>query len=524
MKVALAQMNYTIGDFDANKAKIIDCVNRGKAQGVDLLVFGEQAISGAPAYDLLNKVSFLNLCEEALAEVASHCDNISVLVGMPTHGMNNKTISVAALIEDRKVKQYIGKKTIDSRDELAHLSPAQGCECIKIRGTKVAVVVGSDIKTEHAYGDYVDMIVNLNNTQYKRGCIEHRYNFYSKLAFRTGKTIVFVNNVGGQTDVIYDGSSAIFNSRGKALALLKSFEEDFQIIDLDANPPSCKIPEQNKTVNVYHAIKLGLGDYFRKNGFHTACIGLSGGIDSAVVTALAVEVLGAEQVHVLLMPSQFTSDHSVNDARMLAEKLGVHYQIVPITETFATLEQAFAPVFGELPFDVAEENMQARLRGVMLMALSNKFGHILLNTSNKSEGAVGYGTLYGDCVGAISIIGDLYKSEVYDLARHINRNGEIIPFNTIQKAPSAELRPDQKDSDTLPPYDILDAILYRMLEEGQSREEIINAGFNEKDVYRIYGMVIRNEYKRYQFCPMLRLSSRVFGKDRIMPLTNHYGC
>ena len=226
----------------------------------------------------------------------------------------------------------------------------------------------------------------------------------------------------------------------------------------------------------------------------------------------------------MLLPSQFSSDHSVDDARILAENLGARYQIVPITQTFATLTQTLGPIFGELPFDVTEENMQARLRGMMLMALSNKFGHILLNTSNKSESAVGYGTLYGDSVGAISIIGDLYKSEVYDLARYINRNGEIIPSNTILKAPSAELRPNQKDSDTLLPYDILDAILYRMLEEGQSREEIINAGFDEEDVYHVYGMVIRNEHKRYQFCPVLRLSSCVLGKNRIMPLTSRYGC
>ena len=426
MKIALAQMNYTIGDFEANKMKIIGCVNQAKAQGVDLLVFSEQAVSGAPAYDLLNKVSFLDLCEDSLVEIASYCDNISVLVGMPAQSTNNKTISVAALIEDRKIKRYVGKKTIDSRDELFHLSPSKGCEYIKIRGTKVAVVVGSDIKTEQEYGDYADIIVNLCNSHYMRGCIENRYDFYRRLAFMTGKTVVYVNNVGGQTDVIYDGSSAVFNSRGEALALLKSFEEDFQVIDLNADVPPCKIPEQNKTINVYRAIKLGLGDFFRKNGFLSACIGLSGGIDSAVVAALAAEGLGPENVHVLLMPSQFSSDHSVDDARILAENLGARYQIVPITQTFATLTQTLGPIFGELPFDVTEENMQARLRGMMLMALSNKFGHILLNTSNKSESAVGYGTLYGDSVGAISIIGDLYKSEVYDLARYINRLSDAV--------------------------------------------------------------------------------------------------
>lgn len=523
MKIALAQLNYTIGDFDSNKKKIIECIGRAKSQSAQLVVFGEQAISGAPAYDLLNKVSFLDLCEDALKEIAEHCDDISVLVGLPVQ-IANKTVSVAALIENRKIKRYIGKETVVLRDEMCHISPSKGCEYIKIQGTKIAVVVGDDIRTEQQYGEYADIIVNLTNNPYARGIVEKRYSFIRQLAFMTGKPIVMVNNVGGQTDIVYDGSSAIFNSRGEAVALLKSFEEDFQIVDLGGDLPPLEIPEQNKTINVYRAIKLGLRDFFEKNGFKTACLGLSGGIDSAVVVSLAAEVLGPENVRVLLMPSQFSSDHSVEDARELAENLGVDYQIVPINETFAALTTTLGPVFGELPFNVAEENMQARIRSMMMMAISNKFGNILLATSNKSEIAVGYGTLYGDTVGALSIIGDLYKSEVYDLARHINRKREIIPLNTIMKAPSAELRLEQKDSDSLPPYDILDAILYRMIEEGQSREEIINAGFDEEVVYKVYNMVVRSEFKRYQGCPTLRLSTRPLQTGRKMPLTNKYGC
>lgn len=523
MKIALAQMNYTVGDFEANKMKIIDCIQQAKVQGVDLVVFSEQAISGAPAYDLLNKVSFLDLCEESLVEIASCCDNISVLVGLPCQNKDNKTISVAALIEDRRIKRYIGKKTVDSRDELFHLSPSEGCEYIKIGGKKVAVVVGSDIKTEQQYGDYADIIVNLCNSHYMRGCIEKRYDFYRKLAYTKAKPVIYVNNIDAQTDVIYDGSSAAFNNRGECIALLKSFEEDFQVVDLDAEIAPCKIPEQNKTINVYRAIKLGLSDFFAKNGYTGACVGLTGGVDSAVVAALATEVLGKENVHTLLMPSQFSSDHSVEDARAMAENLGMNYQIVPITNIFALFTQTISPIFGELPFDLAEDNIQSRLRGTMLMALANKFGYILLNTSNKSEYAVGNSTLYGDSAGILSVIGDLYKSEVYDLARYINRNGEIIPRNTLSKAPTSELHPNHPDANLLPAYDILDAILYRMLEEGQSREEIINAGFDEEDVYRIYGLLIRNEHKRYQSCPVLRLSSCVLGKNRIMPLTSHYG-
>lgn len=522
MKIALSQLNYTIGDFESNKFKIISAINKAKAQGAKLIVFSEQAISGTPAYDLLNKVNFLELCEDALVEIASYCDNISVLVGLPAQ-CANKTISVAALIENRKIIRYIGKKNINLRDEKCHISPSKGCEYVQIQGVKVAVIVGSDVRTEQEYGEYADIIINLATSPYSRGVVERRYDFYRKLAFMTGKPVAYVNNVGAHTDIVFDGSSAIFNSRGEALALLSSFEEDLQCVDFMADVKPIEIPYQNKTVNVYRAIKLGLGDYFSKNGFKTACVGLSGGIDSAVVLALAAEVLGAENLRVFMMPSQFSSDHSVDDALALVEKLGVKYDIVPITGTFNNITELLKPVFGDRPFDVTEENIQSRLRGLLMMALSNKFGNVVLNTSNKSEQAVGYGTLYGDTIGSLSIIGDLYKSEVFDLARYINRSEVIIPVNTIEKAPSAELRPEQKDSDSLPPYDILDAILYRMIEEGQSREEIINAGFDEEQVYKVYNMVIKNEYKRYQLCPVLRMSTCTFGKDRIMPLTSKYG-
>lgn len=522
MKVALAQLNYTIGDLENNTAKIIDCIDKAKAQEADLIVFGEQAVSGAPAYDLLNKVSFLMLCEEALRKIAKHCVGISALVGMPAQ-LATKTISVAALLENGKIQRYIGKKNINRRDEKYFISPSKGCEYVKIGRTKVAVVLGEDIRTESEYGQYADVIVNMSNSQYSRGIIEKRYDYYRQVAFMTGKTVIFINNIGGQTDAIYDGSSIVFNRRGEAISILKNFEEDFVVVDLDKEETPLKIAYQNKTVNVYRAIKLGLGDYFRKNGFKTACLGLSGGIDSAVVVALAAEVLGPENVNVLMMPSQFSSDHSVDDSLALIENLGIKGNIVSIQSVYETVNKSLKPLFGDLPFDVTEENIQSRIRGLFVMAYSNKFGNIVLNTSNKSECAVGYGTMYGDMIGALSILGDLYKTEVYDLARYINRGEEIIPRNIIDKEPSAELRPDHKDVDSLPPYDILDAILYRMIEEGQSREEIINAGFDEADVYKIYNLVLNSEYKRRQACPTLRLSTCTFGKGRIMPLTNKYG-
>ncbi len=522
MKIALAQLNYTIGDFIENKSKIINSINEAKKQNADLVVFGEQAISGAPAYDLLKKVDFLDLCEETLVDIAKNCGDITAIIGLPASN-NSKTISVAAIIQNQKVRRYVGKQNIISRNELFHIQPSQGCEYINIGEKRIAIVVGEDIRQEQEDGERADLIINIHNSAYARSVIERRYEFFQQLSYCTGKPIVFVNNVGGSTDVVYDGSSAVFNSRGEAVCLLKSFEEDFMVVDVDADLPAIELKYQNKTSNVYNAIKLGLGDYFRKNGFQRACIGISGGIDSAVVTSLAAEVLGKENVFGVMMPSQYSTGHSVDDATMLAKNLGIKTALVPIAPTFNSLQESMKPVFEDRPFDVTEENMQARIRGTIMMSVANKFGSIMLNTSNKSEGAVGYGTLYGDDIGAISIIGDLYKTEVYDLARHINRNGEIIPSNSINKAPSAELRPGQKDSDSIPDYDILDAILFRMIEEGQSREEIISAGFDEEQVYHVYNLILKNEFKRYQFCPTLSMSTCSFGQDRIMPLTSKYG-
>ena len=490
MRIAIAQLNYTIGAFENNKLKIMDAVQRAKADGADLVVFAEQSISGAPAYDLLNKVNFLDLCEEALVEIAACCDGISALVGLPVQE-GRWTVSAAAFIQNRKIVGYITRKHILQRDDATFLYPGRGREFIQVAGRKIAVVVGEDIMHPDECSGCADAVINIGSSN---------------------------------TDVIYDGSSAVFSAEGKPLALLAGFEEDYRVVELGGVHEPMEVPYQDKTRNVYRAIKLGLADFFRKNGYSRACLGLSGGIDSAVVAALAVEVLGAENVRVLLMPSQFSSDHSVEDAMQMVRTLGMQYDIVPITDIYRSVVDSMNPVFGEdTEFGVTEENIQARIRGVLLMALSNKFGHILLNTSNKSELALGWGTLYGDHTGMLSVIGDVYKSEVFDIARYINRNGEVIPENILLKAPSAELRPEQKDTDYLPPYDITDSVIYRMIEEGQSREEIINAGFDAEVVHKIYAMILRNEQKRKQFCPTLRVSTCPFGVLRVMPITSKYG-
>ncbi len=524
MKIAVAQLNYTIGDFEGNKAKIVASVERAKGDGADLVVFCEEAVSGAFAYDLLNKVTFLELCEDVLEEVALHCDTIAALVGTPI-ASDRTTVSAAALLRNGRIERYIGRHTVTGRDDVGHLRPGKGGECVDIAGKRVAVLVGEDVFAGNSskYGNQADVIVSLITDAYKRHNIDNRYNFYRKLSYMSGIPVVYANMVGGNTDVVFDGSSAVFNGQGHALRLLKSFDEDYAVVDLDAPNEPVEIPYISKNPTIYNAIKLGLKDFFAKNGFKTACIGLSGGIDSAVVAAIAVDALGVENVRALMLPSQFSSDHSVEDAVLMAERLGMQYNVVPITEAYKTITDSMKPVIGGLPFDVTEENIQSRIRCVMLMALSNKYGCVLLNTTNKSEEAVGYGTLYGDCVGVISVLGDLYKREVFELARYLNRDTEVIPENILVKEPSAELRPEQKDTDFLPPYDVVDAILFRMFEEGQHREEIVNAGFEANVVYKIHAMVMKNEQKRYQFCPVLRMSICPLGKGRVMPLTSKYG-
>ncbi|MCD7963999.1 MAG: NAD+ synthase [Rikenellaceae bacterium] len=523
MKIAIAQLNYTIGDFEGNKEKIICHIRKARKDGAKVVMFSEQAISGRPAYDLLNDIVFLEKCNETLSEIAKESSDITTIIGLPLQ-IDNSTISAAAIIHNGKISRFIGKQNVISRDESYHLARSHGYEFVRVEGRNIAVVLGSDIYSEHDFGNDVDVIVRLKSTRYSRGIIEKRYDFYSKIAYKTNSNVIAVNQLGGQTDIVYDGSSFVFNRKGEAVALLKSFEEDYAVFEVDSDMPALRIPEQDKARNVYRAIKLGLKDYFVKNGFKKACLGLSGGIDSAVVCALAAEVLGPENIHVLMMPSQYSSDHSVEDAVKLAETLGIKYDIVPIPGIFDSVNNSLTEVFSGVDQDVTEENIQSRIRGVLIMALSNKYGYIVLNTSNKSECAVGYGTMYGDTVGALSILGDLYKTEVYELARHINRKGEIIPQNTINKEPSAELRPDHKDSDSLPLYDILDAILYRLIEENQTIEEITTAGFENDTVHKVFRMLMANEYKRYQFCPVLRLSTCTLGTDRILPLTYNHSC
>ena len=526
MKIALAQLNYTIGDIDANVAKIIDAVRKAECEGADLVLFAEYAVSGTPAYSLLRKTTFLTLCEEALETIAEACTRVTAIVGSPVL-TERGAVSAAAVLRDGRVDQIVEKQYVTARREMGFIVEGEGYKTINICGRNIAVMVGNDLAHLSEIDSKAHFVVNVNSRRYGKGLLSRRLEMLRRLAYTEERNIIIINQVGGSGDLVYDGTSGIMNKRGEVELFMKSFEEDFVIFDTLAEHNPIKVPytTYNDRVRlVYQAACLGLRDYFQKNGYKKACVGLSGGIDSSVVACLAVGALGKENVKGLMMPSHFSPDESVEDAKALAENLGIDYSVLPITEAYTAIIDTLKPVTGGTDFDATEENIQSRIRTVLLMALQNKDGYVLLNSSNKSENAIGWCTLYGDTAGAFSVPGDLYKSEIYDLARYINsRFDNVIPEIILKKEPSSELRPNQKDSDILPPYEVVDAILYRMIEEGQHREEIVNAGFDAEVVEKIHSMVMTNVKKRYQYPPVLRLSTRSFRHECLFPLVNKYG-
>lgn len=526
MKIALAQLNFTVGDIKANTEKIISAIEYSKGAGADLVVFAEFAVSGTPAYGLLTKTTFLTLCEEAVETIAERCHGIAAIVGTP-YLTAEGPISAAAYIDAKGNIEYIGKRYVTARREMGYIVGSSiGSQTIHLKGHNLKVVVGDDLSHIDEIDEEVNAIISVNARRYGKGILTRRFDKMSRLAFTEGTNLILVNQVGGSGDIVYDGTSGILNSDGRLVMLLKSFEEDIQIFDTDLVNEPFDVPfttYNDRTRMIFEASCLGLRDYFHKNGYTKACVGLSGGIDSAVVACIAVGALGKENVRVLLMPSPFTPNESVEDAKQLAENLDVEYSVLPIIEAYNAMVGTLQPVIGGTEFDATEENIQTRIRTTMLMALQNKTGYMVLNSSNKSENALGWCTLYGDTAGTFSPTGDLYKSEIYDLARYINATqGDVIPDNIIDKEPSSELRPNQKDSDQLPHYEVIDAILFRMIEKKQHREDIINAGFDSDVVEKIHRMVMQNEKKRYQFPPVLRLSPCAFGHEWLMPLVNHY--
>ena len=513
MKIALAQLNYCIGDFEGNTNKIVDC-----------LKFSD----------------FLERCSHSLDVIAERCHDIPVLVGCPVPNTveGQKPLFNAAVFLHQGRRQVFCKKHIGANplfDERDYFQPAVGDErLLELDGHRIAVVIGDDLSNQGAdpllmenridafTGLHPDMVVALAASAFDYTMPRYRCDTLRQTVLKHELPLVVVNQVGAHSHLLFDGGSMAFASNGHIDTALPYFKEEVRLVDTEfltffrTAEDRIEIPE--KMALIHDALVMGIHDYFNKMNFKDAVIGLSGGLDSALVTYFAAKALGPEHVRVVLLPSQFSTDHSVTDAEDLAKKLGVAYDTVPIKPVYDSFMASLDPVFQGRPFDVTEENLQARIRGVILMAVSNKFGNVLLNTSNKSEAAVGYGTLYGDMCGGLSVIGDVYKTEAYALARYINKVEEIIPWHTITKAPSAELRPDQKDSDSLPEYDVLDKILYLYIEESRSAEEIIAQGFEDAIVRRVIRMVNRNEFKRKQVAPILRVSPRAFGTERVIPI------
>ncbi len=543
MKIALAQLNYHIGNFEQNVAKIISSINKAKGKGADLVVFSELAICGYPPRDFLEFASFIAECKKGISKIASECTGIAAIVGAPTENpgaLGKNLFNSAYFVAEGRVQKVVHKSllpTYDVFDEYRYFEPGKEREIVEYKGHKIAITICEDIwdiGTDPMYTicpmdelakDNPDFMVNLSASPFDYNHAAERRKVLKYNADKYGIPCFYVNHIGAQTELIFDGGSLVANSNGEIADELAYFHEDFKVYNLPELVGSQKQytqPPASKMSLINDALVLGIKDYFKKLGFKRAIIGLSGGIDSAVTVALAVQALGKKNVRVLLMPSQFSSDHSVDDSVKLCENTGIQYDKIAIEDIYHSFDKELKPIFGDLPFNIAEENLQARIRGVLLMAVSNKFGNILLNTSNKSEAAVGYGTLYGDMNGGISVIGDVYKTEVYELAEYINRNEEIIPRNIITKPPSAELRSNQKDSDSLPDYKDLDEILYHYIEKREGPKEIIAMGYDEQLVLRILRLVNINEYKRYQTPPMLRVSPKAFGMGRRMPIVGKY--
>lgn len=505
MKIALAQLSYTAGDIDGNCAKIIEAIGRAKNAGAELVVFSELAVSGyCPPAQLLNS-QLVERCKMGIERIATHCNGIAAAVGAPWLNSDGALHSSAYMLSNGSVQCVNHQPTIDLRTS-KHSSPAHTI----VGSTHIEIATGANI-WESPLPSPSGIAVRIAALPFAHDTEQQHIMALRRNVAKSGLSTIFVNMVGGNTGTIFAGGSMVLNAKGEILNILKSFDEDFATIDTDdlnRSPIEIENGDPARIARIHDALVMSIGNYFRKAGLDKAAVGLSGGLDSAVVLALLHRALGSQNIRVLLMPSQYSSKHSIDDAVALANALHVRYDIVSIQPIFEAYKNTLSDIFAGLPEDVTEENLQARVRGGLLMALSNKFGHLILNTTNKSELAMGYGTLYGDMNGAFSVLGDVYKTDVYKLAHHINRSSEIIPSSTITKPPSAELRPDQKDTDSLPPYNILDRILYCYIEQQLKPEQIIAQGFDAEIVNRAVRLVNGSRYKRLQAPPVVGVSSR----------------
>ena len=566
MKIAVVQQNYHIGNFDSNVQKIINGIETARQQGADLVVFSELCVCGYPPRDFLEFNDFINKCYEAVDIIKEHADSIAVLIGAPARNERPEgkdLFNAVYLLHEKQIKGEVHKTLLpnyDVFDEYRYFEPAFDWKVLECKGKKLAVTICEDIwnmgsnplyritPMEELIKFEPDIMINLSASPYNYAQDVVRNSIVKAHTLKYHLPMVYCNAVGSQTEIVFDGGSLVYDNNGNKIYEGKYFEEDFKMIDFDdligvvgTSPPvddmkvfysAAEVGRDRNTLEyltdkkniseIYQALILGIRDYFGKMGFAKAILGSSGGIDSALTLALAVEALGKENVRAVLMPSQYSTSHSVSDAEQLSINLQNPYDIIPIKNIYDAFLQELQPIFENLPFSIAEENIQSRTRGNLLMAIANKFGYILLNTSNKSELATGYGTLYGDMAGGLGVLGDVYKTQVYALANYINREKEIIPSNILTKAPSAELRPGQKDSDSLPEYNDLDTILFEYIEDRMGPREIVARGYDEILVARILRLVNLNEYKRNQFCPIIRVSNKAFGVGRRMPIVAKY--
>ncbi|MBN9382802.1 MAG: NAD+ synthase [Chitinophagaceae bacterium] len=610
MKIALAQQNYHIGNFEANTRKIIDAIRQAKQAGADLVVFSELSVCGYPPRDFLEFEDFIAQCYASVDRIREEADTIGVIVGSParhTAPLGKDLFNAAWLLYEKEIKGVAYKTclpTYDVFDEYRYFEPGYEWNVIPFKGKKIALTICEDIwnlgdnplyrvcPMDQLIGQTPDLMINISASPFDYDHDADRKEVVRQNVLKYKLPMYYCNAVGSQTEIVFDGGSVVYDAKGRLIKELKYFEEDLEVVDLpvpvpplyeeilpgfsipihtkeageELVTPTAKTPGMVETAasasapeapalpgepaafdremrvsklkdpgkiieyltntenihQIHQALILGIRDYFSKMGFSKAILGSSGGIDSAVTLALACEALGKDNVRAILLPSPYSTSHSVSDAEQLSRTLGNPYDIIPIREVYEALLHTLEPVFKGAAFGLAEENLQSRTRGNILMGIANKFGYILLNTSNKSELSTGYGTLYGDMAGGLSVLGDVYKMQVYALARYINRDGEIIPANILDKAPSAELRPDQKDSDSLPEYDVLDKVLYQYIERRQGPREIIALGIDEALVKRVLRLVNTNEYKRNQFCPIIRVSSKAFGVGRRVPIVGKY--
>ena len=558
MKICIAQQNYQIGNFEQNTQQMLSAIQAAKKQGADLILFSEMSVCGYPARDFVEFNDFITKCYAQIDIIKEAADTIGVLIGSPARNPNKKgkdLYNAAFFLHDKKIIAEIYKTllpTYDVFDENRYFEPADDWKVVPFKGKKLAITICEDIwnlgdnplyricPMDKMMEQSPDILLNLSASPFDYTHDEDRKATIKANVLKYKIPLFYCNAVGSQTEIVFDGGSYAFDKQANLCGSLPMFEDALEVFECTEDgminspiiEPAARVP--NKELNpltlepalnidqVYKALVLGVKDYFTKMGFTKAIIGSSGGIDSAVTLVIACEALGAENVRAVLMPSPYSTSHSVDDAVALSKNLQNPYDTIAIKEVYESFLNTLEPLFKGLPFSLAEENIQSRSRGNILMAIANKFGYVLLNTSNKSELATGYGTLYGDMAGGLGVLGDCYKMQVYELAKYINRHKEIIPVHITTKAPSAELRPDQKDSDSLPAYEILDQILFQYIEKRADPASIKALGFEAALVDKTLKMVNTNEYKRNQFCPIIRISPKAFGVGRRVPIVAKY--